>query len=97
MTSNQWIWFGDRSQRSICFQSCLRQLGLNTRRYPANWQRYGRAAGPVRNQQMLDEGKPDLILAFHQDIVNSKGTADMIRRANRAGVPTRILTGDTTE
>lgn len=50
--------------------------------YPANWDRDGKAAGPIRNQQMLDEGKPDLVIAFP----GGKGTADMVRRAKLAGV-----------
>ena len=29
--------------------------------YPADWDKFGRAAGPIRNQQMLDEGKPNMI------------------------------------
>lgn len=46
--------------------------------FPADWARYGKGAGPVRNQQMLDEGKPNLIVAFPMQI--SKGTRDMINR-----------------
>jgi hypothetical protein len=52
--------------------------------------KYWKAAGPYRNQQMLTEGKPDIVLAFHNDIGNSKGTLDMIKRANKAGVEVRI-------
>ena len=32
--------------------------------YPADWSRHGKSAGPIRNQQTLDEGKPDLVVAF---------------------------------
>lgn len=53
--------------------------------YPADWEKHGQAAGPIRNQQMLDEGKPDLIVVFPGGL----GTADMIRRAQAAGV--RVL------
>jgi hypothetical protein len=49
---------------------------------PADWNRHGRAAGPIRNQQMLDH-KPDVVLAFP----GGSGTKDMITRARRAGVP----------
>ena len=51
--------------------------------FPADWGKLGRAAGPIRNQRMLDEGKPDLVVAFP----GNAGTADMIRRARAAGVP----------
>lgn len=58
------------------------RFGLKVEEYPANWEEYGKAAGAIRNQQMLDEGKPDLVVAFS----GGKGTADMIRRAEKAGV-----------
>jgi len=49
----------------------------------ANWRTHGKAAGPIRNQQMLDEGRPHLVVAFP----GGTGTADMVRRAKAAGVP----------
>lgn len=49
------------------------------------------AAGPRRNQQMLDEGKPLLVLAFHDDIKSSRGTKDMVSRAKRAGIRTYVI------
>ena len=55
---------------------------IPVKEYPADWQKHGRAAGPIRNQQMLDEGKPDLVVAFD----GGRGTADMIARAEKAGV-----------
>jgi hypothetical protein len=65
--------------------------GLEVVVFPAQWVRYGRAAGVVRNQQMLDEAKPDFVLAFHHNIAASKGTKDMVQRANRNGIPVRII------
>lgn len=50
--------------------------------FRASWELEGRAAGPIRNQRMLDEGKPDLVVAFP----GGNGTADMVRRARKAGV-----------
>lgn len=45
--------------------------------FPADWQTHGRSAGPIRNQQMLDHGNPDALVAFP----GGDGTADMVRRA----------------
>lgn len=60
--------------------------------YPADWDRYGKRAGYVRNQQMLDKGKPDVVYAFvDKPLVESKGTAMMVDIARRAGVPTYIV------
>lgn len=50
--------------------------------YPAEWSKYGRSAGYVRNKQMLVEGKPDLVIAFP----GGKGTAMMVKLAREAGV-----------
>lgn len=54
---------------------------------PANWKRHGRAAGPIRNRQML-EHRPDLLIAFP----GGKGTADMVRASNRAGIRVVLVT-----
>lgn len=51
-------------------------------RYPAEWDKHGRAAGPIRNQVMIDKGKPDAGLGFP----GGKGTADMMRRLHTAGI-----------
>jgi len=71
-------------------------LGLVVLPFPANWKEQGRAAGPIRNAQMLSEGKPNVVLAFHENIDESKGTKDMLKRAQKAGLPTFLnLTSDT--
>lgn len=51
-------------------------------KFAADWTGYGRAAGPIRNQIMIDEAKPTLCIKFP----GGKGTADMIRRAKKAGI-----------
>jgi hypothetical protein len=57
--------------------------------FPAGWEKHGKAAGPIRNKQMLDEGKPDLVIAFLAP--NSRGTKNMIDQATKAGVPVKIV------
>jgi hypothetical protein len=52
------------------------------RGYPANWRVHGKAAGPIRNKRMLDDGKPDLVIAF----AGGKGTDSMTKLARKAGV-----------
>jgi hypothetical protein len=61
--------------------------------FPAQWAKFGKAAGPIRNQQMLDEGQPDVVYAFHQNLANSKGTKDMVLRARKAGLDVGIVDG----
>jgi len=62
------------------------ELGFEVEKYPADWKRYGRSAGPIRNKRMLTKGRPDLVIAFHPCLETSKGTVNMIRQANRAKV-----------
>ena len=58
--------------------------------YPAPWRTHGKAAGPIRNQMMLDAEKPDMVVAFP----GGRGTADMVDRARRAGIPTDFADRD---
>jgi hypothetical protein len=56
--------------------------------FPADWEKHGRKAGPLRNQQMINEGKPHMVIAFP----GGRGTADMVKRADTAGVPVVRIT-----
>ena len=67
-------------------------FGMPVERYPANWELYGRAAGPIRNTQMLNEGNPDLVVAFHNDIQNSKGTLNMVNQARKKNIKVMVYT-----
>lgn len=49
---------------------------------PANWTTHGKAAGPIRNQQMLTEGHPDAYIAFP----GGRGAADMVQRRRKQGI-----------
>jgi hypothetical protein len=70
-----------------------RRRGWRLERYPADWTRHGRAAGFRRNARMLREGRPDLVVAFTVGpLAESRGTADMVRRARAAGVPVQVIT-----
>lgn len=62
------------------------EMGFEVEAYPADWEQYGKAAGPIRNKEMLIQGKPDMVLAFHRRISESKGTTHMMKIANKAGV-----------
>lgn len=58
-------------------------LSIEVEEYPAEWSKYGRGAGYIRNKQMLEEGQPDLVVAFP----GGKGTGSMIAEAKKAGIP----------
>ena len=65
--------------------------GWPIERYPADWATHGRSAGPIRNTQML-RSPAEYVMGFHNDIVNSKGTKDMLRQCAKAGIPGRLFT-----
>lgn len=74
-----------------------KELGFTVREYPAAWSEYGRPAGPIRNRSMfkaehLPEEPIDLCLAFHNDILNSRGTRDMINVVKSANVLYKLCT-----
>ena len=62
-----------------------RSLGLKVEEFPADWKRLGRAAGPIRNQQMADVANG--LIAFP----GGSGTADMIRRAEAKDLIVRVI------
>ena len=59
-----------------------RRMACRVSIYQPRWKEHGKAAGPIRNQQMIDEGKPNLVIAFP----GGKGTADTVARARKAGI-----------
>ena len=65
--------------------------GFEVKDYSADWSKYGNAAGPIRNKQMLDEGKPDIVIAFHENISQSKGTKNMLKQADKMKLPFQII------
>lgn len=52
------------------------------REFLANWKKHGKAAGPIRNERMIEQGKPTVVIAFP----GGRGTADMVERAKQAGI-----------
>lgn len=60
-----------------------KRRGIAVDPYHADWDKYDKAAGGIRNQQMIDEGRPQYGLVFQGGF----GTADMRRRLFAAGVP----------
>lgn len=60
--------------------------------YPAEWNKHGRAAGPIRNSEMLKLESIDYVVA----LPGGRGTEDMIKKAKSAGIPVvRIILKET--
>lgn len=58
------------------------ERGIPHQPFPADWST-SRSAGPLRNAQMLREGRPELVVAFP----GGKGTQDMVGRSLLGGLP----------
>ena len=92
MKRERWIIIvhGDARGADSIAGALAKEYGFECAPHPADWELYGKAAGPIRNQEMLDEEKPHIVLAFHANIESSKGTKDMLRRAKKAGIKTKL-------
>jgi hypothetical protein len=75
------------------FAEACNDLGVEHEPHPADWNTYGRGAGPRRNAEMVAAGA-NLCLAVHRDLKGSKGTLDCTRRAIAAGIPTYLIDND---
>lgn len=67
-----------------------REFGYKLKRFPADWNKYGKAAGPIRNKEMAlyaAEAK-GVLVAFWDG--SSRGTYDMITRAKEYGLEVYI-------
>lgn len=67
-----------------------RTFGFHVEVHPADWQREGKAAGPLRNARMVALGA-DVCLAFPLGI--AAGTRHCMRLAEKAGIPVKIYEG----
>lgn len=82
---------GEATGADIMARQWAGGAGIPVERYPADWDRYGKAAGPIRNAQMLD-ADPDLVIAFvNKPLSASRGTNHMVGIAQAACVPTWVI------
>jgi hypothetical protein len=66
-----------------------RKNNIDNLKFSADWNKFGKRAGPLRNKQMLNEGRPDLVIAFP----GGRGTKNMVELALRQDVPVMFATG----
>lgn len=76
---------GGASGADLLARCWAEMYGVKCITVPALWDEHGKAAGPIRNKRMLVDFKPDLVVAFP----GGRGTADMVRQAQEAGVKIR--------
>lgn len=69
-----------------------RMLGWQVEEHPADWDKHGKGAGHIRNQEMVDAGA-EFAVAFLKIGAANRGTKDCIGRAAAAGIPVRRIEG----
>lgn len=79
----------DRMADAICLKMGMKP-GKDLIREPADWGRYKRGAGPIRNQAMIDKHHPEKVYAFRAP-GKSSGTDDMVEKAKAVKIPTRVV------
>jgi len=82
---------GECRGADILGKQVAEEMGIFVVKFPADWLQYGKSAGPIRNQQMLNEGQPTKVIAFHNNINESKGTKDMLKRAKKRGIAVLLV------
>jgi hypothetical protein len=82
---------GEARGADVMARELANEFGLKHDPYPAAWTELGKSAGAVRNGKMLKDGKPDMVMAFHDDLSKSKGTRNMVKIARLAGVPVYVI------
>ena len=90
LPSNAIIIEGGASGADRQARNAALEIGLEVVEFPAVWKKYGKAAGPTRNIKMLDTG-PKLVIAFHDDLENSKGTKHTVTEARKRGIEVEII------
>lgn len=75
-----------------------KQFGLACHHFPADWNSYEPnekwKAGHDRNRAMLEQGQPDMVVAFKDSLADGLrrgGTENMVRIAKEAGVATMVV------
>lgn len=73
---------GGAAGADLLARKWAQENGVPVQTFEAEWEKYGKAAGPKRNERMLAEGNPDGVIAFP----GGRGTADMVSKAKAASV-----------
>lgn len=74
---------GGASGADALADAFCKRCGVPVDVFPADWDAHGKAAGPLRNQRMLDTFKPELVVAF----AGGKGTMNCVKEARKRKIP----------
>jgi ABC-type sugar transport system substrate-binding protein len=81
---------GDASGVDTAFADAASEAGCKVLLFPADWEKYGKGAGPRRNAEMVAAGA-DFAIAVHKSLARSRGTRDAVERCLAAGIPVWLI------
>lgn len=84
------IIYRDSKGADSCVDRAVGELGLKAKKLPANWDDFGFTLDPLLDIEGKDL-KPDLVLAFHNNLKNSRGTAGIVNEAKRRGIKVEVI------
>jgi ABC-type sugar transport system substrate-binding protein len=84
---------GDADGVDRVFAETARASGCEVCVFGADWEKFGKRAGPLRNQEMVTDGA-DFCIAVHKSLARSRGTKDCVQRAMAAGIPVWLIDSD---
>jgi hypothetical protein len=62
------------------FEEACKAMNVPVEIFAADWDKYGKGAGPNRNLAMI-QADPSFVIAFHRTIHKSRGTANCVGQA----------------
>lgn len=93
LPSNTIVVEGECDGADLIGRKIALDIGLEVVGFPAAWKKYDLSAGMIRNIKMPNTG-PKLVIAFHNDLDNSKGTKHIVREARKRGIEVEVICGD---
>jgi len=81
LSDRQTVLVGDASGLDALVRQYAGYLDIPHKVFKADWDKHGRAAGPIRNAEMIKEN-PNLVIAFP----GGKGTDNCVKQAKEAGI-----------
>lgn len=78
---------GEQRGADLFAREWAESRGVEVRGFPADWEKYKKAAGFIRNKQMIVEGQPHAVIAFPGGV----GTKMMVSLAQKSQIPVKVI------
>lgn len=78
---------GGAKGADLCAKNYAHYRGVRSLTYLADWNQYGKSAGPLRNSKMLNDHKDALVVSFP----GGRGTKHCTEEATKLGLPVLVV------